>query len=175
MVEEAVRRRAGSRRIPDRADSRIDGRVQWPRCHAVQTKSRCDRCGQRSPQAGTDERQHRFEVVDLHHHVASDPIEVAETVERLDDARFAIAAQEQKGASQRKLDGNMVVHREPMVARHEDMKLVRCDQASGTDDGSLHLNLPLDLAAHAIDQGWAENHPMSVRGIIPRNVVMVRS
>ncbi|MEM8709074.1 MAG: luciferase family protein [Actinomycetota bacterium] len=40
-------------------------------------------------------------------------------------------------------------------------------------DGSLHLNLPLDLAAHAIEQGWAENHPMAARGIIPRNVVMV--
>ncbi|MEM8707002.1 MAG: luciferase family protein [Actinomycetota bacterium] len=41
------------------------------------------------------------------------------------------------------------------------------------DDGSLHLNLPLDLAAHAIERGWAENHPMAARGIIPRNVVMV--
>ncbi|MEM9201743.1 MAG: luciferase family protein [Actinomycetota bacterium] len=41
------------------------------------------------------------------------------------------------------------------------------------DDGSLHLNLPLDIASHAIERGWAENHPMAARGIIPRNVVMV--
>ncbi|MEO0606286.1 MAG: luciferase family protein [Myxococcota bacterium] len=40
-------------------------------------------------------------------------------------------------------------------------------------DGSLHVNLPLDVARAAIDKGWAENHPIALRGLIPMNVVMV--
>ncbi|MEM9997936.1 MAG: luciferase family protein [Bacteroidota bacterium] len=40
-------------------------------------------------------------------------------------------------------------------------------------DGSLHLNLPLEIGEVAIAKGWAENHPMAVRGLIPMNVVMV--
>ncbi|MEN0067029.1 MAG: luciferase family protein [Myxococcota bacterium] len=40
-------------------------------------------------------------------------------------------------------------------------------------DGSLHLNLPLEIGQVAIEKGWAENHPLAVRGIIPKNVVMV--
>ena len=40
-------------------------------------------------------------------------------------------------------------------------------------DGSLHLNLPLDVGEAAIEKGWAENHPLAVRGFIPKNVVMV--
>lgn len=40
-------------------------------------------------------------------------------------------------------------------------------------DGSLHLNLPLDLASVAIARGWAEIHPLAARGLIPANVVMV--
>ena len=40
-------------------------------------------------------------------------------------------------------------------------------------DGSLHLNLPLEVARAAIDKGWAENHPIALRGLIPMNVVMV--
>ncbi|MEM7340793.1 MAG: luciferase family protein [Actinomycetota bacterium] len=42
-----------------------------------------------------------------------------------------------------------------------------------TDDGSLHLNLPPDVCEAAIAKGWAENHPMAARGIIPTTVVMV--
>ncbi|MEM6927835.1 MAG: luciferase family protein [Myxococcota bacterium] len=40
-------------------------------------------------------------------------------------------------------------------------------------DGSLHLNLPLEVGRVAIDKGWAENHPLAVRGLIPKTVVMV--
>ncbi|MEM9466673.1 MAG: luciferase family protein [Actinomycetota bacterium] len=40
-------------------------------------------------------------------------------------------------------------------------------------DGSLHLNLPLDVVEVAIERGWAENHPLAARGIVPHNVVMV--
>lgn len=41
------------------------------------------------------------------------------------------------------------------------------------NDGSLHLNLPLDVGKAAIENGWAEPHPLAVRGYIPPNVVMV--
>lgn len=40
-------------------------------------------------------------------------------------------------------------------------------------DGSLHLNLPLDVMQLAIEKGWAEQHPLAARGIVPENVVMV--
>ncbi|MEM8996865.1 MAG: luciferase family protein [Acidobacteriota bacterium] len=40
-------------------------------------------------------------------------------------------------------------------------------------DGSLHLNLPLDVMRVAIEKGWAEQHPLAVRGVVPENVVMV--
>jgi len=40
-------------------------------------------------------------------------------------------------------------------------------------DGSLHLNLPPEAAQHAIEQGWAEQHPLAARGIVPSTVVMV--
>lgn len=42
-----------------------------------------------------------------------------------------------------------------------------------TSDGSLHLNLPMDTGRHAIEQGWAEQHPLAARGIVPSTVVMV--
>ncbi|MEM6702341.1 MAG: luciferase family protein [Acidobacteriota bacterium] len=40
-------------------------------------------------------------------------------------------------------------------------------------DGSLHLNLPSDVLQVAIDRGWAEQHPLAARGVIPANVAMV--
>ncbi|MEM6956709.1 MAG: luciferase family protein [Myxococcota bacterium] len=40
-------------------------------------------------------------------------------------------------------------------------------------DGSLHLNLPDDLVTLAVEKGWAEQHPLAQRGVIPANVVMV--
>lgn len=40
-------------------------------------------------------------------------------------------------------------------------------------DGSLHLNLPLDVLRVAVAKGWAEPHPLARLGIIPENVVMV--
>jgi hypothetical protein len=40
-------------------------------------------------------------------------------------------------------------------------------------DGSLHVALPPELVAEAIDRGWAEIHPVAMRGLIPKNVVMI--
>jgi phospholipase/carboxylesterase len=40
-------------------------------------------------------------------------------------------------------------------------------------DGSLHAALPPALAEEAISAGWAEPHPMALRGVIPRSIVML--
>src|SRR5712691_9777807 len=40
-------------------------------------------------------------------------------------------------------------------------------------DHSLHAMLPLDTAEDAIAAGWAEPHPVALRGLIPRNAVML--
>jgi hypothetical protein len=40
-------------------------------------------------------------------------------------------------------------------------------------DQSLHATLPVDLAEAAIDAGWAELHPVALRGLIPRTSVML--
>jgi hypothetical protein len=40
-------------------------------------------------------------------------------------------------------------------------------------DQSLHMMLPPELAGEAIEAGWAEQHPVARRGLIPANAVMV--
>ncbi len=40
-------------------------------------------------------------------------------------------------------------------------------------DQSLHAMLPPGLAGEAIDAGWAEQHPVARRGLIPANAVMI--
>lgn len=40
-------------------------------------------------------------------------------------------------------------------------------------DGSLHVALPPLVVAEVMDNGWAEVHPVALRGMIPMNVVMV--
>ena len=40
-------------------------------------------------------------------------------------------------------------------------------------DQSLHMMLPPALASEAIEAGWAEQHPVARRGLIPPNAVMV--
>ncbi|MDQ4132409.1 MAG: DUF5519 family protein [Actinomycetota bacterium] len=40
-------------------------------------------------------------------------------------------------------------------------------------DQSLHMMLPPRLAQEAIEAGWAEQHPVARRGLIPQNAVMV--
>jgi hypothetical protein len=40
-------------------------------------------------------------------------------------------------------------------------------------DQSLHMMLPPSLAVDAIEAGWAEQHPVARRGLIPGNGVMV--
>jgi hypothetical protein len=40
-------------------------------------------------------------------------------------------------------------------------------------DGSLHAALPPETAEEAVQQGWAEQHPVARMGYIPENVVMI--
>lgn len=40
-------------------------------------------------------------------------------------------------------------------------------------DLSLHATLPADVAEAAIAAGWAELHPVAMRGLIPANTVMI--
>src|SRR3954470_20689325 len=40
-------------------------------------------------------------------------------------------------------------------------------------DHSLHALLPLETAREAIDAGWAEPHPVALRGLIPQTAVML--
>jgi hypothetical protein len=43
----------------------------------------------------------------------------------------------------------------------------------GDFDGSLHAMLPRELAAEAIQRGWAELHPIAAAGQAPPTVVML--
>jgi hypothetical protein len=40
-------------------------------------------------------------------------------------------------------------------------------------DHSLHAMLPLEAASEAVAAGWAEPHPVALRGLIPPNAVML--
>jgi hypothetical protein len=40
-------------------------------------------------------------------------------------------------------------------------------------DHSLHAMLPLETASEAVTAGWAEAHPVALRGLIPANAVML--
>jgi Luciferase len=40
-------------------------------------------------------------------------------------------------------------------------------------DHSLHAMLPLETAREAIEAGWAESHPVALRGQIPQTAVML--
>jgi hypothetical protein len=40
-------------------------------------------------------------------------------------------------------------------------------------DHSLHAMLPPDLVTEAVEAGWAELHPVALRGLIPRTAVML--
>ena len=40
-------------------------------------------------------------------------------------------------------------------------------------DHSLHVALPPEVAGQAIDAGWAEQHPVAARGLVPAGTVML--
>ena len=40
-------------------------------------------------------------------------------------------------------------------------------------DHSLHAMLPIETAGEAVAAGWAEAHPVALRGLIPRTAVML--
>jgi len=40
-------------------------------------------------------------------------------------------------------------------------------------DGSMHMMLPKDLVAEALDRGWGESHPLVPQGQAPETLVMI--
>lgn len=40
-------------------------------------------------------------------------------------------------------------------------------------DGSLHVAVPPEMVEEVMDNGWAEIHPVALRGFIPMNILMV--
>ena len=40
-------------------------------------------------------------------------------------------------------------------------------------DGSLHACPPLQVAEEAVEEGWAEPHPVARMGLIPANSIML--
>ena len=46
-------------------------------------------------------------------------------------------------------------------------------EGKGKMDGSLHAALPPEVAASAIEAGWAEPHRLALRGVVPGTIVML--
>ena len=72
----------------------------------------------------------------------------------------------------------------PSKALHLDPELAQGDREAylvgtefahlhGDGSGSLHLTLPGERAAEAIEQGWAELHPAVRMGLMPPTLVML--
>lgn len=40
-------------------------------------------------------------------------------------------------------------------------------------DGSLHVAVPPSVVSEVLDNGWAEIHPVALRGMIPMNIMML--
>lgn len=80
------------------------------------------------------------------------------------------------GSSGVSLPQTRALHLDPQVAHGpSDAYMVGTEFAHlhGEGDGSLHLMLPQQTAALAIARGWAEPHPLALRGIAPQTLVMV--
>jgi Family of unknown function (DUF5519) len=80
------------------------------------------------------------------------------------------------GGSGVSLPQTRALHLDPQIAHGpSDAFMVGTEFAHlhGEGDGSLHLMLPQHDAALAIAKGWAEPHPLALRGIAPHTLVMV--
>jgi hypothetical protein len=80
------------------------------------------------------------------------------------------------GRSGVSLPESRALHLDPRIARGpSNAFLVGTEFAHmhGAQDGSLHLMLPPDDVAEAINKGWAEPHPLASRGIAPPTLVML--
>jgi hypothetical protein len=80
------------------------------------------------------------------------------------------------GRSGVSVPASRALHLEPALARGpREAFMVGTEFAHlhGATDGSLHVTLPPELAAEAIERGWAELHPIARAGRLPKTLVMV--
>ncbi|UGT43619.1 DUF5519 family protein [Nocardia yamanashiensis] len=80
------------------------------------------------------------------------------------------------GASQVSLPDTRALYLEPELAAGPADAFVAGTEFAhlhGHRDGSLHLCLPTDLAAEAIEKGWAEQHPMARLGYLQPTLLLV--
>jgi hypothetical protein len=80
------------------------------------------------------------------------------------------------GSSGVSLPETRALHLDPQIAHGPgDAFMVGTEFAHlhGARDGSLHLMLPAEAASEAIDKGWAEPHPLALRGIAPPTLLML--
>jgi phospholipase/carboxylesterase len=103
------------------------------------------------------------------------------------DQNAPVALQEQLFALARALPGVLVGASLVSVPGTRAFHLPRCRQPAPagfmlerefahlhpTDDGSLHMALPLAIVDAVIDNGWAERHPLAGKHGLPTNIVMV--
>jgi Family of unknown function (DUF5519) len=80
------------------------------------------------------------------------------------------------GRSGVSLPETRALHLDPALAQGPgDAYMVGTEFAHlhGERDGSLHLMLPAEVAADAVDKGWGELHPLARRGTAPPTLVML--
>jgi len=100
------------------------------------------------------------------------PVELQEELWR----RMSALEHVRTGRSGVSLPESRALHLDPSVARGPaESYLVGTEFAHlhGAADGSLHAALPAEVAAHAIDKGWAELHPLARDGVLPETMVML--
>ena len=80
------------------------------------------------------------------------------------------------GRSGVSLPDSRAVHLDPGLAQGPPEALMVGTEFAhlhGPADGSLHVTLPRERAAEAIDRGWAELHPVALAGRVPPTLVML--
>jgi hypothetical protein len=80
------------------------------------------------------------------------------------------------GRSGVSLPDSRAVHLEPGLALGPPEALMVGTEFAhlhGPADGSLHVTLPRERAAEAIERGWAELHPVALAGHFPPTLVML--
>jgi hypothetical protein len=108
-------------------------------------------------------------------HQQLDQIAPAELQEEL-WRRMAALDGVRTGRSGVSLPETRALHLDPALAQGPpDAFMVGTEFAHlhGSFDGSLHAALPPDDLAAAIDNGWAEPHPLARRGVIPASHAMI--
>jgi Family of unknown function (DUF5519) len=100
------------------------------------------------------------------------PVELQEELWR----RMAALDGVRTGRSGVSLPQTRALHLDPALALGTSEAFMVGDEFAhlhGASDGSLHAVLPRDVAALAIERGWAEFHPLARREMLPATIVMI--